>query len=363
MKALHIMDTKLNLLGEMTQYTSLRIKRLFSGVGDFQLELPMHHPMSKKLSRDRILYPVGFPERAVIIEDMAQEEGKDKLIVKGYPLSGVLKRRICVPPTAASAASYGYDRVTGDAETVMKHYIRNNVTEPESEARRIGCIELEANAHRGRSDVAWSARFEDLDAVLTQIGAYTDAGFDIVPDFEKNRLVARFLPGRDLTGADGLHRVTFAAGMGNVLSATYSESARRHRNAAVVAGAGEDENRLILLHGTAADLERRETYIDGGSESDPAQLRFKAEHMLADKPLEQTIRAQVKETAACRYGVHWDLGDKVNVIHGKRMMRTRIAQVQESHEPGKEMKITVAFGDPPAGIERVIAERTRTIVR
>ena len=361
MQALHIVDTSLNLLGELTNYKSLRIKRLFHGVGDFQMELSLDHPMLAKLQRDLILSPVGFPERAVMIEDISEEEGKDKAIVKGYTLSGIYKRRICVPPSS-SAESYGYDRVIGNAETVMQHYIKNNVTAPESSARRIVCIVLEENQNRGMQDVAWSVRFEELDTVLGQIGAYADCGFDIVPDSVQKKLVARFLPGRDLTGADGLRRVTFASTMGNVLSATYSESGRKYKNAAVVAGAGEDENRLILNVGDATGLERRETYVDGGSEEDPAQLRYKAEHNLAGKTLEQAIKAQTKDTPSCRYGVHWDLGDKVNVRRGDRLMRARITQIQESHEANKAVKLTITFGEPPAGIERVIADRTRTVV-
>lgn len=361
MMPLHLLDTNLKLCGEIVHYNSLRIKRLFRGVGDFQLDMPLAHPMAGRMARDMILYPVGFPERAVMIEDISEEEGKDVAVVKGYTLSGIYKRRICVPPSAGDQG-YGYDRVIDNAEAVMRHYIENNVTAPESAARRIACVELEESQNRGMESVAWSARFEELDAVLAQIGAYADAGFDIVPDFARGKLVARFLTGRDLTGADGVRRVTFSSVMGNVLTASYSESGRKYKNAAVVAGAGEDENRLILATGEAGGLERREMYVDGGSEEDPEQLLYKAAHTLAEKEIEQAIRAQTKDTPSCRYGVHWDLGDVVSVARGARMMRARITQVQESHEAGKAVKLTVTFGDPAGGIERVIADRTRTVV-
>lgn len=362
MQALHIVDTNLKLLGEITNYKSMRIKRLFRGVGDFQLELALGHPMAGKLQRDRIIYPVGFPERAVIIEDVSDAEGKDKTVIKGYTLSGIYKRRVCVPPSS-STGTYGYDRIISNAETVMQHYIRNNVTAPESVSRKIDCIALEENQGRGMENVPWSVRFEELDTVLGQIGAYADAGFDIVPDFKSGKLLARFLPGRDMTGADGVRRVTFASTMGNAMEATYSESARKLRNAAVVAGAGEDENRLILMVGDAQGLDRRETYVDGGSEEDPAELINKAQRNLSEKVLEQAIKIQTKDTPSCRYGTHWDLGDKVNVVQGKRVMKARITQIQESHEANKPVKLTVTFGEPPAGVESVVADRTRTVVR
>ena len=361
MQALHIMDTNLTLLGEITNYTSLRIKRNFRAVGDFELRLPLSHPMAGRIERDMIICPVGWPERAMLVEDIGGEEGKDIATIKGYTLNGIYKRRVCVPPTTGNG--YGYDRIIADAETVTRHYIENNVTNPESAVRRIDCVMLEENLHRGMQDVPWSARFEGLDTVLGQIGAYTDSGFDIIPDFSSGKLLARYLEGRDLTGADGVKRVTFSTAMGNVLSATYSESGRKLKNAAVVAGAGEDEDRLIQLYGTAAGLERREEYIDAGSEDDPAELNYKAEHTLAEKVLEQAIKQQVKETPSCRYGVHWDLGDKVRVIARNRKMDARITQIQEAHEANKAPKLTVTFGDPAAGIEKVIADRTRTVAR
>ena len=361
MKALHLMDTGLNLIGEIVNYKSLRIKRHFRSVGDFEMEVSIDHPMLGRIQRDMILSPVGHPERAVMVEDISTEEGKDTAKIKGYTLSGIYKRRICVPPSAAQG-SYGYDRIISDAETVMRHYIENNVTQPESAVRKIDCIALEENGHRGMENVPWSARFEELDTLLEQIGTYTDSGFDIVPDFTSGRLLARFLTGRDLTGKDGVRRVTFAANMGNTLTATYSESGRKLKNAAVIAGAGEDEERLILMVGEATGLDRRETYIDGGSEEDPAQLVYKAEHTLSEKTLEQSIKQTVKETPSCRYGVHWDLGDMVCVRARGATMTARIMQVQESYDAGKAEKLTVTFGDPPAGIERVIADKTRTVV-
>ena len=145
MQALHIVDTSLNLLGELTNYKSLRIKRLFRGVGDFQMELSLDHPMLAKLRRDMILYPVGFRERAMMIEDISEEEGKDKVVVKGYTLNGIYKRRICVPP-ATSTDTYGYDRIIANAETVMRHYIENNVTAPESSARILSISAFSASS-------------------------------------------------------------------------------------------------------------------------------------------------------------------------------------------------------------------------
>lgn len=364
MQAIHILTTDLTMLGEIAGYKSLRIRRKFREVGDFEMVLPLSHAMADRLARDLILCPVGEPGKAMIIEEIVKSEGTDSLSVKGYTLSGLLRRRICVP-TAESESTYGYDRIISDAESVMRHYVENNVVSPESSARRMDCVALETeNQHRGMENVPWSARFEQLDELLASVGSYCDAGYAIVPDFALKKLVFTYLPGRDRTGTDG-HRVIFGTHMGNVSSTTLSESAQQARNAAIVGGAGEDENRMLLSvsPGGETGIARREMFVDAGSRDDADELTAEGEHKLADKAVSQSIKADVIDTPGCRYGTSWDLGDMVIVVARGAQMAARITQVQESHEAGRAVRLEVTFGDPPGGIDKIIKDRTRTVVR
>ena len=364
MQALHILTPELTLLGEIADARSLRLRRKFREVGDFEMTLPLVHPMQERLARDLILCPVGAPQKAMLIEEISRDEGADSVSVRGYTLSGLLRRRICVPPDGGSG-SFGYDRVLSDAESVMRHYVENNVVAPQSGARTMDCVALEAeNGHRGMAQVAWSARFEQLDELLAAVGTYCDAGYAILPDFARGRLVFTYLPGRDRTGTDG-GGVTFGVHMGNVSGTAAAQSAKQLRNAAIVGGAGEDENRLILsvCPGGETGLARRELFVDAGSRDGLQELMQEGEHRLAQKGLSDTIRADVIDTPSCRYGVHWELGDLVTVVaHGVRM-QARITQVQESHEAGRAPKLEVVFGEPAGGMERVVRERTRMVVR
>ena len=364
MLALHILTPELTLLGEIADCKSLRLQRRFHEVGDFEMTLPLAHPMQERLARDLILCPVGAPQKAMLIEEITRDEGTDSVSVRGYTLSGLLRRRICVPPDGGSG-SFGYDRIISDAESVMRHYVENNVIAPESSARVMDCVALEAeNGHRGRESVAWSARFEQLDELLAAVGAYCDAGYALVPDFARGRLVFTYLPGRDRTGADG-SCVIFGVHMGNVSGTTSAQSAKQMRNAAIVGGAGEDENRLFLsvCPGGESGLARRELFVDAGSRDDPQELEQEGAHRLAEKGLSETIRASVIDTPSCRYGVHWDLGDLVTVVAQDAQMRARITQVQESHEAGHAPALEVVFGELAGGIERIVKERTRLAVR
>ena len=365
MQAIHILNEELVLLGEIADYTSLRLRRKFREVGDFDMVLPLAHPMADRLARDRILCPVGEPHKAMLIEEVTRSEGTDTISVKGYTLSGLLRRRVCVPP-GGGEGSFGYDRVTAEAESLMRHYVENNVIRPESSARRMDCVALEAeNLQRGMQNVPWSARFEQLDELLCSIGAYCDAGYALIPDFARGKLVFTFLPGRDRTGAEGGARVMFSAHMGNVTGTTLAQSAKQMKNAAIVGGAGEDENRLILsvCPGGETGTARRELFVDAGSRSDVQELTEEGKRRLAEKGLADAIRADVTQTPSCRYGRHWDLGDLVMVAAQGLLMKARITQVQESHEAGRPVTLEVTFGDAVGGIEKILREKTRLVVR
>ena len=365
MQAIHILDMQLNLLGEIAHYKSLRLRRKFYGVGDFELVLPIDHPMAAHMERDRILCPVGQVQKAMLIEEIVKSEGADTLSVKGYTLSGLLRRRVCIPPDGGSG-SFGYDRIISDAESVMRHYVSGNLITPQSDARRMENVALEAvNGHRGKTDVAWSARFEQLDELLEHIGAYCDAGFSIVPDFARKKLVFTYLPGRDMTGAHSGRHVLFGMHMGNVSQTTWLEQAQQAKNAAVVGGAGEDENRLIyaVCPGGETGEMRREMFVDAGSLSEIAELLQEGERRLAEKGVSRAIRADVVNTPSCRYGKHWDLGDLVTVVARGASMQARITQVQESHEAGRAVKIEATFGDPVRGFEKILRENNRALVR
>ncbi len=359
MQAIHILDFALNLCGEIVDYKSLRLKRVFWAAGDFELVLACGHPMASRLERDRILCPVGQAHKAMLIEQITKTE--KTVSVKGCTLSGLLKRRVCVPP-AGSDKSFGYDRIISDAESVMRHYVQNNVITPESADRKMDCMALEEeNRRRGKKDVPWSARFEQLDELLEAVGTYCDAGFSIVPDFKKKKLVFTYLSGRDRTGAGG--RVTFGMHMGNVSGTEYTENAQQERNAAIVGGAGEDENRMILsiCPGGETGTARREVFVDAGSRAAAQELKEEGERRLAERTLVQAIKADVCQTPNCRYGRQWELGDLVTVVSGGRMMNARITQVQESYEEGRPERIEVTFGKPVNGIRQALRQRQGSV--
>ena len=352
MVTLHVMGADFTLKREIAGYKSLRIKREWRGPGEFELHTSSRN--SDVLTRDSIIIPPGSPDKTMIIEAIKITDGE--MTVSGTMANGILKRRICVPGIG-SDATYGYDRIIASTETVIKHYVSVNCVDTESARRAIGCLVIEPDEHRGIESMPWSARFDNLSNVCNDICVYADCGYLIRPDFAQKKLVFCYSPGRDLV--NGAQRVTFSAAFGNVSSAAYTEDAKSSQSAIYIGGAGEDEQRAIISVGDAAGLDRREMWAEAGSISDPEELAYEAAHRLSAKPIARTIDADVIAIGAAQYERDWDLGDLVTVEAAGQMMQTRITQVQEIHESGRPVTLSVMFGDPPAGIVSMIREATK----
>lgn len=359
---IHVMDVNFSLIGEIVHYSSLRLNRLWAGVGSFTLQLPVREALRAGVAVGCVLVPTTHPERSMIVRSITRTDGAQNMEVSGQTLSGYLTQRITLP-SASSDLSFGYDRIIADAESVMKHYVAGNVTAPEDAKRRMDFIQLEENQHRGKQAVPWSSRFDALDQTLKEIGLYADAGFDVIPDFTLRKFVFRYIAGRDLTGTEAA-AVTFAVDMGSASSVAYKDDISKEKTTIYVGGKGEDEHRDILAVGTdAAGVGRHELFADAGSCEGADELRYEGERKLCDHVRLSTLSAQVVNTPAMQYGSDWDVGDLVNVLGAGVQMRSRITQVQEAYEAGRAIALTVTFGEPDGGITGMIGRIKNAKVR
>lgn len=350
----HVMDMDFHLCGELAYFSSLYMTRERAGIGAFSVCMHARDADTAGIQIGRVLFPVDHPERMGLIERVTREEGTDTVTAGGTMLSGLVRRRIALPDAFGDDGS-GYDSVLADAESVMQHYVSGNVSAPADERRKMACIVLEENQHRGAADVRWQARYEPLEQLLGEIAAYADAGFDIVPDFEKEKFVFRFVPGRDLTGNAGGARVTFSLGMGNAQGVTHTADVSGAKSTAYVGGAGEGAQRVIAVAGSEeAGLERREIFVDALAVADADALSREGERALQDYAAVDSLTCEVTDTGPLRYGRDWDVGDLVNVQGAGTVRQMRVTQVTESIETGRARALTVTFGMPEKGVTALI---------
>jgi len=356
MKALRILTPDFEPLGEIAGYTSFTLIRRHFGVGEFELFLPARGPGAADIGVDTLLMPVGAPEKTVIVESLMYEEAKAGLTLRGCTLDGLVKRRLAVPPPA-SEKTFGWDRITGDAETVLKHFARNNLTEPADAKRGIPGLILAKNQHRGINDVAWQARFEALDGLLKSLAEFTDMGWCIVPDHEKKLLVFDVAPGKDVHALVSLD-------MGNAGEMKYMIDTASMRNIAYVGGQGEDQHRLILAVGDAdAGRVRREVWVEGGSLELPDELVSAGKRKLSQSEAKITIQGVVLQHGAFQYGRDFDLGDRVTLKTHMGRLEARAIEVRETYARDRPVQLDITFGDAPVTVTGVIGDLQNTVVR
>ncbi len=356
-----IMDNGFTLRGELSLYTSLTFTRSAYDVGSFTLTLHPAAPCAGELEAGRYLFLSQATHKAMIIENLEQTE--EKLTVTGSMIKGVVSRRVCVPTAGAGTDGYdsfGYDLFTGAAESAIKHYVGNNLTNPADEKRKMPGYVCAADQGRGTS-LPWSARFDKLKDKLADISETCAMPWDVRPDFEGKRFVLDVYPPNDYT--QGNRVIILSCQMGNASAVTYKRQESTLSTTVYVGGPGEDENRLILSVGNeAAGLARRELWAEAGSLSDIDLLRAFGQQKLEAAALTESLAVTVIDGGACRYERDWDLGDRVLVQSGGRMCAAPVISVQETYQAG-ERKLSVTLGAAGVSASTVLKRALRTEVR
>lgn len=93
---LQLFDFGLNLVAELTVFSSVQMSRSYGGIGKFELHSHPLAPNIEMIKENMIIMPSGKPHKAFLIEDIDTQY--DKIVVRGCQLKGIAKWRVCVPP-------------------------------------------------------------------------------------------------------------------------------------------------------------------------------------------------------------------------------------------------------------------------
>jgi hypothetical protein len=200
MKPIRILSPTLDLLGEVDNYLSFSFTRKYYTYGEFQLVTNIKIQNADKLNIGNLVM-LGKDELKVGIirhkEIKVNESGEEILTVKGYSLSHFLTQRITIPPTGAAQ-----DKIEGNAETVMKHYVRRNCFD--IEGMEFPQFAISPNQNRG-DEIKWASRYKNLAEELERISRTTDIGFIIYPDFKSKIYIFDVYNGRNFSASQNIN--------------------------------------------------------------------------------------------------------------------------------------------------------------
>ena len=376
MMPIRIMTRQFELLGEIDRYSSLQITRSWHGIGAIELRINRYLKGADKLQRGHIFFPHNHLNKAYQIkhrEIELDQNGKqtENWLIRALPIKSWLGQRITYPP-----AHTANDNRQADAETVMRHYVTNNVINPVDVYRRMEDIILDINQVRG-DNISWQSRYKNLAEETAEISLLSGLGWNVDIDYELKNFVFKVLEGRNLTsGQSILPPAIFSPEFGTLKQLSYLESELNYKNFAIVAGQGEGVERRIVEVGNSSGIDRYELFVDARDVSEETDreegqdpiprppheivedLTNRGNQKLAEYEQEIYLEGQALSKSRLVYGKDYDLGDMVTLQnkHWGVTMDARITEVKEIYEPEKT-GIELIFGnDRPTLMSKIKQE-------
>lgn len=366
-------------LGELDFYTSLRFKRSWQGVGEFEIHIIGSQPYRPELFAENNLIMLDEDVlHAGIIRrtELILSNNNLEIIIQGQNLDGILSQRIVLPYEGEANGGYfcipKKESVTSEvepvaAETIIKEFVRGQIpyrVGNNSNNPRSMYLSIAEDMERGMKTV-WMSRYEPLDEVLHDICEYTDMGYEvsIVPgsnitqDYGFDVIV-----GVDRTeGQNENSRVLMSLEFDSIADIHYTMDTTSYRNVAYAGGAGEDNNRTVLTVTNEKVMpdgyKRKETFVDCGSleiaETDTAlSLAEEGKHRLQEYMRAESLTASISSASPFKYREHYDLGDLVTIYVPELGLAQdmRITEAEECFEPnGISLNITFGTAQPHIG--------------
>ena len=355
MMPVRILSPTLELLGQIDDYESLQFVRRWHRPGEFELHINRHKQNTDVLQKGNLVLLNASLGKVGIIrhkEINLDQEGKggETVRISGPSLSGVTQTRITIPPDLSA-----YDTVNAEAETVLKHYVDNNIVNPTDADRKIDIVSTATDQARGDT-IRWQSRYKKLHEELEEISKATGLGWNIYLDFAEMEWVFEVYEGVDRTSGQSVNPpVIFSPEFDAIEILEFMDSDIDFRNVGYTAGQGEGADREVLEVGTSSGLDRREVFFDARDVEETLDLQSRGEQRLSDHEQDKYLSGRILEESPFIYKEDYDLGDMVTVQNKDWgvTLDTRITEITEIYEPAG-FRIDAVFGNKaPTFIDKV----------
>ncbi|MDE6181745.1 MAG: siphovirus ReqiPepy6 Gp37-like family protein [Eubacteriales bacterium] len=348
---IRIYDSDLNWVDVIRNVNSVQFKRELYGVGSFEIHVSLNIKGALSLCKlNNIIVINNEVKKVGIVRDFNLNETRQglELTVYGVTLDGLLQQRIVVPPTKVQDSNaLGWEKIQGNAETVIKHFINKNMVSPFDENRKFKNMIIAKNTNFDKT-FPWKARYSNLAEELENICSYAEIGYSITVDLKNKQFVFDIIKGIDRTRKQSeVSPVVFRTEYSNIGEYTYTEENKDFKNTGYAGGYGEDENRLIYILGAEnKDINRFETFLDCANSDNIDDLKFYGEQKMTDlKPKKNIEVFALPKTF--KFEEDYFLGDKVTIFINRLGIEidTIITSVTEVWEREVGYNCEICFGD------------------
>ncbi len=348
---IRIYDKNLNWIDVVTLASSVQFKRELYGVGSFEIQVGLNIKGALSLcNRNTIIVINSDPKKAGVVRDFRIEETREGAIltVYGETLDGLTRQRIVVPPNQEQDSNaLGWEKIEGNAETIIKHFVNRNMVLAFDDNRNFKNMVMAKNTNFGKV-FPWKARYSNLKEELENICSYAEVGYSIEADLKNKQFVFDIIRGTDRTRLQKqISPVVFRTEYSNIGEYTYSEEHKNAKNTGYSGGAGEDEKRLIYILGAEnKGIDRTETFVDCANSENIDDLKYYGEQKMIDLNPKKTLEVFALPKTF-EFEKDYFLGDKVTVFIDKLGLEidTIITSVTEVWEREVGYNCEVRFGD------------------
>lgn len=357
-----IRDNDLNIVGEVKEFTSLKLKMSFCDVGAWKLKLPAKTRAGEKFID---LLKAGGGKAGIVVfknqtpifsgvirgreKDTDYSTKTDELILTGNDDNFLLAMRLAVPKNAngENREPYNgedYSIFTGAAEAVIKNYVCYNAADLAYPSRKIRGLTVETNKERG-TQVIGRARFDNLLKLCNELATKGGIGFKTIQTGNGQTEFMVFEP------KDKTKSVVFSNLRGTLQAINYRQNAAT-ANFIIVGGGGVGVDRYFSwagdepsrsLYGTI------EEFIDQRHTTDKQELNEKIYEELAKKTEEISAEIKPREAPGTVFGVDYDIGDRVTVEVDDEKFSDIIREINIELTEDKGEEITPVIGTAGVG--------------
>lgn len=374
-KPIRILNTNFEIQGEINDYESMFFTRSFSGIGSLEIRINRHKLYADTLREGNIIVVDNDYKKTFVIKNREIELGdsgklSETWLIKAHELKTIVAQRITMPPNHTA-----YDNKSGNAETVMKHYIDTNIVNPTDSKRAISNFVIAESQNRGQH-IEHQSRFKNLSDEMNELSTISGLGWIVYINPETKQYVFDCLESRDLTANQSTNPpVIFSPEFDSVKSLKFMESKLNYKNTAIVAGQGEGTARSVVEVGSLEGLERHEVYIDARDISSvdenqnaipkteiEAKLIDRGNQKLLESKQETFLEGQILTNSTFSYGLDYDLGDIVTIQNKDWgvTMDARITEIKEIYEKSG-FRLEATFGNSfPTLIQKIKHEFKQT---
>lgn len=336
---LKIYDKDLNLLGVVDSFISLRWKRSFFESGDFELVVVPSENNLSLLKKNNVVLRDNDIEGAIIETREFSDDGDNmELHVSGRLLSSLLSRRI-VRKKVVFNGKFS-DGMRAIQQSGIMTPIHSKYTLETSSA---AC-----------DNVSFQVTYKNVYDYIVKLSKSSNVGYKVVADIPNKKYIFQTYLGVDRSHDQSVND-RYIFGEYNVEKASLTDSVKQCYNKALVGGAGEDEERVLVEVGASVtDFDLWEVFVDSKGESQGELTLAQYKEVLKQNGQEKLVEI-INTIDFTAYGYDyldkWDLGDIVDIqLDNFGVLDSyKITEVEEVIEDGRHT-IYPTFGTPLATV-------------